>query len=202
MIHQCLIRNLSIWKYSPRNKFKSKTSLWLQWRLETWITFVSTDGPCPKHPNKPYSLKTTCVPKFSTKIAGVNTHGKWRHGDGAMWEFEPQNGEASIWSFDIFAGSFLFPLCLIRNTVDNPRSLSLALSSLQSSCFFVNKLLYLWNLKVKLLHKHRFTLWKSIYYAKAHPNPIWKGREQTRPLSFQRKLNNSKSKIKLSWLTS
>ena len=122
MIHQCLIRNLSIWKYSPRNKFKSKTSLWLQWRLETWITFVSTDGPCPKHPNKPYSLKTTCVPKFSTKIAD-----KWRHGDGAMWEFEPQNGEASIWSFDIFAGSFLFPLCLIRNTVDNPRSLSLSL---------------------------------------------------------------------------
>ena len=36
-IKKCLIRNLSIWKYSPRNKFKSKTSLWLQWRLETWI---------------------------------------------------------------------------------------------------------------------------------------------------------------------
>ena len=64
--YQCLIRNLTIWKYSPRNKFKSKTSLWLQWRLETWImqmtssvnhSFCSVNSFWPVHFEKRVNWK-------------------------------------------------------------------------------------------------------------------------------------------------
>ena len=38
---QCLKRNPMISKYLPKlNTFKSKDSLWLQWRLETWVTLI------------------------------------------------------------------------------------------------------------------------------------------------------------------